>query len=51
MDYEIKYKKALKIIKDNLDAIDEIAETGAKVVNIQSIKNCFYKAFPELKRK
>jgi hypothetical protein len=43
------YDKALKVIKDNLDALDEIAETGAKTVNIQTIKNCFHRAFPELK--
>jgi len=43
------YDKALKVIKDNLDALNEIAETGAKIVNIQTIKNCFYRAFPELK--
>ena len=49
MDYEKKHKKALEIIKGNLDALNEIAETGAEVVNIKSIKNCFYKAFPELK--
>jgi tetratricopeptide (TPR) repeat protein len=42
------YDKALKVIKDNLDALDEIAETGAKTVNIQTIKNCFHRAFPEL---
>jgi hypothetical protein len=44
-----RYDEALKVIKDNLDALDEIAETGAKTVNIQTIKNCFYRAFPELK--
>lgn len=49
MNDEKKYKEALKVIKDNMDALDEISETGAKVVNIQFIKNCFYKAFPELK--
>ena len=43
------YDGAIKIIKDNLDALNEITETGAKVVNIQSIKNCFYKVFPELR--
>lgn len=41
--------KAIKVIKDNLGALNEIVETGAEVVNIQSIQNCFYKAFPELK--
>jgi len=49
MDYEKKYKEALEVIKDNLDALNEITETGANVVNIQSIKNCFYRAFPEIK--
>ena len=43
------YDKAIKVIKDNLDALNEITETGANIVNIQSIQNCFYKAFPELK--
>ena len=43
------YDKALKVIKDNLDALNEIAETGAETVNIQAIKNCFYRAFPVLK--
>ena len=43
------YDEAIKVIKDNLDALNEIAETGAEVVNIQSIKNCFYRAFPELR--
>ena len=43
------YDEATKVIKDNLDALNEITETGAEVVNIQSIKNCFYRAFPELK--
>jgi hypothetical protein len=43
------YDVALKVIKGNLDALNEITETGAETVNIQSIKNCFYKAFPELK--
>ena len=43
------YDEAIKVIKDNLDALNEITETGADVVNIQSIKNCFYRAFPELK--
>lgn len=43
------YDKAIKAIKDNLDALNEIIETGAEVVNIQAIKNCFYRAFPELK--
>lgn len=43
------YDEAIKVIKDNLDALNEITETGAEVVNIQSIKNCFYRAFPELK--
>ena len=47
--YEKKYKEALEVIKDNLDALNEITETGANVVNIQSIKNCFYRAFPEIK--
>ncbi len=49
MDYKQKYKEALEIIKGNLGALNEIAETGAEVVNIQSIKNCFYRAFPEIK--
>lgn len=49
LDYEKKYKEALKIIKGSLDALNEISETGAEVVNIKSIENCFYKAFPELK--
>ena len=48
MDYKKLYKEALEIIKGNLDALNEISETGADVVNIQSIKNCFYRAFPEL---
>ena len=48
-NYEKKYKEALEVIKDNLDALNEITETGANVVNIQSIKNCFYRAFPEIK--
>ena len=43
------YDKAIKVIKDNLDALNEITETGTEVVNIQPIKNCFYRAFPELK--
>lgn len=43
------HDEAIKVIKDNLDALNEITETGAEVVNIQSIKNCFYRAFPELK--
>ena len=43
------YDEVIKVIKDNLDALNEITETGAEVVNIQSIKNCFYRAFPELK--
>lgn len=43
------YDKAIKVINDNLGALNEIVETGAEVVNIQSIQNCFYKAFPELK--
>ena len=43
------YDEAIKVIKDNLGALNEIAETGAEVVNIQSIQNCFYRAFPELK--
>ncbi len=43
------YDKATKIIKANLDALNDITEMGEKVVNIQSIKNCFYGAFPELK--
>jgi len=43
------YDEALKVIKDNLDALNKIAETGAKIVNIQPIKNCFCRAFPELK--
>lgn len=43
------YDKAIKVIKGNLDALNEIAETGVEVVNIQSIQNCFYRAFPELK--
>ena len=45
-----RYDEAIKVIKDNLDALNEITETGAEVVNIQSIKNCFYKAFPEIKK-
>lgn len=49
MDYEQKYKEALEIIKGNLNALNEIAQTGAETVNIQSIKNCFYRAFPVLK--
>lgn len=44
-----RYDEALKVIKGNLDALNEITETGAETVNIQSIKNCFYRAFPELK--
>jgi hypothetical protein len=43
------YDEALKVIKDNLDALNKIAETGTKTVNIQPIKNCFCRAFPELK--
>ena len=43
------YDEALKVIKGNLDALNEITETGAEIVNIQSIKNCFYRVFPELK--
>ena len=43
------YDEAIKVIKDNLGALNEITETGANVVNIQSIRNCFYRAFPELK--
>lgn len=42
------YDNAIKVIKDNLDALNEITETGANTVNIQSIRNCFYRAFPEL---
>lgn len=42
------YDEASKVIKDNLDALNEITETGAETVNIQVIKNCFYRAFPEL---
>lgn len=42
------YDEAVKLIKDNLDALNKIAGTGAFVVNIQSIRNCFYRAFPEL---
>lgn len=45
------YDKARKVIKDNLNALNEITETGAEIVNIQSIKNCFYRAFPELKER
>lgn len=44
-----RYDEALKVIKGNLDALNEITETGAETVNIQSIKNCFYRAFPEFK--
>ena len=54
MDYKEKakaYDKARKVIKDNLNALNEITETGAEIVNIQSIKNCFYRAFPELKER
>ena len=43
------YDKAIEVIKANLDALNEIIETGADTINIQAIKNCFYKAFPELK--
>lgn len=43
------YDKAIKVIKGNLDALNEITETGANIVNIQSIINCFYKEFPKLK--
>ena len=43
------YDEATKIIKANLDALNDITEMGEKVVNIQSMKNCFYRAFPELK--
>ena len=43
------YDEAEKVIKSNLDALNEIIETGVEVVNIQSIKNCFYRAFSELK--
>lgn len=43
------YDKAIKVIKENLDALNEITETGVEIVNIQSIKNCFCRAFPELK--
>ncbi len=43
------YDEATKVIKDNLNALNEITEMGAEVVNIQSIKNCFYRAFQELK--
>ena len=43
------YDDALKVVKGNLDALNEIIETGAEVVNIQAIKNCFYRAFSELK--
>ena len=43
------YDEATKIIKANLGALNDITEMGEKVVNIQSIKNCFYRAFPELK--
>lgn len=42
------YDNAINMIKDNLDALNEITETGANTVNIQSIRNCFYRAFPEL---
>lgn len=42
------YDNAIKVIKDNLDALNEITETGANIVNIQSIINCFHRAFPEL---
>ena len=42
------YDEATKIIKANLGALNDITEMGEKVVNIQSIKNCFYRAFPEL---
>lgn len=45
------YDEALKVIKGNLDALNEFTGTGAEAVNIQAIKNCFYKAFPELKEK
>ena len=44
-----RFDKAVKIIKDNLDALNEITETGAETVNIQAMKNCFYRAFPELR--
>ena len=40
------YDEAIKVIKDNLNALNEISKTG---VNIQTIKNCFYRVFPELK--
>ena len=43
------YDEAIKVIKSNLDALNEITETGANIVNIQSIRNCFYRAFPELR--
>lgn len=43
------YDEAFKVIKSNLDALNEITTTGAETVNIQAIKNCFYRAFPELK--
>ena len=43
------YDEALKVIKGNLEAINEITGAGTEAVNIQAIKNCFYKAFPELK--
>lgn len=43
------YDEALRVIKDNLDALNEVTKTGAESVNIQAIKNCFYRAFPELK--
>lgn len=44
-----RYDEALKVIKDNLDTLNEVTKTGAEGVDIQAIKNCFYRAFPELK--
>ena len=48
-DYKKKYEEALEVIKENLNALNDVTKTGANVVNIQPIRDCFYKAFPELK--
>ena len=42
------YDEALEVIKGCLDALNELTKIGADLVNIQSIKNTFYKAFSEL---
>ena len=59
MDYKKKtieekaqaYDKAIKLIKENLVALNDITETGKEVIDIQSVKNYLYRAFPELEYK